>query len=167
MLWNPRFLVTCPLGFTNAVEIDAAFKKAALYGLYDLKVSEKQSTISLPLTSSTFVASHLNPYLPRSFAQYNFKKTSWKKAATFLKKYMEKEGIMKTKDRGGETVIMTINWSHKLINEFEAYDLDPRELDKGTNDTGTTPTVAQPAQLRELFKPGKVLKNILESQAKS
>jgi len=79
---------------------------------------------------------------------------------------MEKEGVVKTKDRGGETVIMAINWSHKLINEFEAYDLDPKESDKATNDNGATQTTSQPAQIRELFKPGKVLKNILESQAK-
>ena len=95
----------------------------------------------------------------------NFKKTSWKKAATFLKKYLEKEGIVKTKDRAGETVIMSINWNHKLIAEFEPYRLDhhgPAKSQK--SDSAPSRSIIQ---VHDLYKPsGKAFKAILEAISK-
>jgi translation initiation factor 2D len=112
----------------------------------------------------------LNPYLSAEYAQITFKKTSWKKAATFLKKFLEKEGVVKTKDRGGETVIMSINWNHKLITEFQPYRLSPKEVSKpgpAENESSSGPK-NQMLQIRELYKPaGKALKSILEAQSKS
>jgi translation initiation factor 2D len=107
--------------------------------------------------------------LPEPYAEYTFKKTSWKKAATFLKKYMEKEGLIKTKDRGGEPVIQSINWDHKLIAEFQPYPLEQKKIEKtGTKDTGSSGTSTPMVQVRELYKAtGKVLRSILESQRKS
>lgn len=67
-------LVPCTL----IVEIDNAFTAASIYGLYKTKASDAQTSISLPLPSSTFVSSYLNPFLPEPYSQYNFKKTSWK-----------------------------------------------------------------------------------------
>jgi translation initiation factor 2D len=124
----------------------------------------------LPLPSSTLVSTHLNPYLPETFSQLTFKKTSWKKAATFLKKYLEKEGLVKTKDRGGETVVMSINWNHKLIAEFQPYHLSSKENVKTAQvqneDSSQMPS--QQLQIKELYKPsGKVLRAILEAQSKS
>ena len=166
--WSPQYQVRSLLDRSNSIEIDEAFKIAAIYGLYQVKTSETQSTVSLPLTSSTLISNHLNPYLPEPYAQYNFKKTSWKKAATFLKKYMEKEGLIKTKDRGGELVILSINWNHKLIVEFQPYPLERKEAEKTeTTDTSSSALTTQTLQVRELFKPsGKVLRAILESQSK-
>ena len=150
------------------LEIDDVFKMAAIYGLYQVKISDAQNAISFPLSSSTLVSSHLNPYLPEAYAQYNFKKTSWKKAATFLKKYLEKEGVVKTKDRGGETVILSIYWNHKLICEFEPYHIGNKETDKSRTKNGHSSTPSPQTQVQELFKPsGKALKAILESQSKS
>jgi translation initiation factor 2D len=150
------------------LEIDDAFKMAAIYGLYQVKISDAQNTISLPLPSSTLVSSHLNPYLPEAYAHYNFKKTSWKKAASFLKKYLEKEGVIKTKDRGGETIILSINWNHKFINEFEPYHITNKETDKSGTKNGHPSMTSPQMQVHELFKPsGKALKAILESQSKS
>src|SRR5271155_10842 len=158
----------CPVRawFTKlTVEIDNAFKAAALYGLYEVKSSETpKNAISLPLSSSTLVSTHLNPYLPEEYAQYNFKRTSWKKAATFLKKYMEKEGIIKTKDRSGETVITLINWNHKLIKEFKPYELGKKE-DKTAAKSDDAKVMTQ---IQEFYKAsGKVLRGLLEQQSKS
>lgn len=150
------------------IEIDEAFKAAAMFGLHQIIVSNTQSTISFPMPLSTWVSSHLNPYLPNPFAQYNFKKTSWKKAATFLKKYLEKEGLIRTKDRGGETVILSIKWDHKLITGFEPYQL-AKETEKrqGKEEQPSAPAI-HTIQVKELFKPsGKALKAILDSQSKS
>jgi translation initiation factor 2D len=159
-------LVPCKL----IVEIDDAFKAASIYGLYKAKASDAQTSISLPLPSSTFVSSYLNPFLPDTYAQYNFKKTSWKKAATFLKKYLEKDGVIKTKDRGGETVILSINWNHNLISEFQPYNLGNRETDKSGETRSGQPSATSPYAVRvlELFKPsGKAFKAILEFLSKS
>jgi hypothetical protein len=107
------------------------------------------------------------PYLSQPYSEYTFKKTSYKKAATFLKKYMEKEGLMKTKDRSGEPVIQSINWNHKLITEFQPYPLEQKKVEKTVKESSTTiPTTM--VQVRDLYKAtGKVLRYILESQHKS
>ena len=144
------------------VDIDNAFKSAAIYGLYQIKLSDAQSALSLPMPSSTLVSNHLNPYLVDPFTQMSFKKTSWKKAATFLKKFLEKEGLVKTKDRGGETVILSINWDHKLITGFEPYSLNRQRPTK----PGRDDAVPQRAmtQVHELYKPsGKAFKAVLEA----
>lgn len=115
------------------------------------------------------ISDHLIPYLPEQYTQYTFKKTSWKKAATFLKKHLEKEGIIKTKDRGGETIILSINWNHKFIAEFQPYARSRRPAEQaGTKDTAPVNSTPRMVEIRELYKPtGKVLRSILESQSKS
>jgi hypothetical protein len=131
-------------------------------------VSNTQSTISFPLPLSTWVSSHLNPYLPDPFAQYSFKKTSWKKAATFLKKCLEKEGLIRTKDRGGETVILSVKWDHKLITEFEPYQLAKETQKRQEKEEQLSTLSVHTIQVTELFKPsGKALKALLDSQSKS
>jgi translation initiation factor 2D len=152
------------------LEIDNAFKTAAIYGLYQIKAADSQNTLLLPLPSSTLVSTHLNPYLPEAFSQFTFRRTSWKKAAAFLKKYLEKEGLVKTKDRGGETVVMSINWNHKLIAEFQPYRLSSKENGKTAQVENEDSSQTPPPQLqiKELYKPsGKALKAILEAQSKS
>lgn len=149
------------------VEIDNAFKSAATYGLYQIKSANTQNTIAFPLTSSTFVSTHLMSYLPEPYSDYTFKKTSYKKAATFLKRYMEKEGLIKTKDRSGEPVIQSINWNHKLIIEFKPYPLEQKKVEKTVKE-GSTMTPTTMVQVRDVYKAtGKVLRYILESQHKS
>jgi translation initiation factor 2D len=154
---------------SNGIDIDNAFKSAAIYGLYEIKSTNSGNTISFPLTSSTFVSTHLMSYLPEPYAEYTFKKTSWRKAATFLKKYMEKEGLIKTKDRSGEPVIQAINWNHKLIMEFQPYPLEQKKVEKtGAKDAGASGPSTPMVQVRDLYKAtGKVLRSILESQHKS
>jgi translation initiation factor 2D len=154
---------------SNNLEIDNAFKSAAIYGLYEIKSTNSGNTISFPLTSSTFVSTHLMSYLPEPYAEYTFKKTSWKKAATFLKKYMDKEGLIKTKDRSGEPVIQSINWNHKLITEFQPYPLEQKKVEKtGAKDAGASGPSTPVVQVRDLYKAtGKVLRSIVESQRKS
>ena len=107
-------------------------------------------------------------WVPADYAQFTFKKTSWKKAATFLKKYLEKEGVIKTKDRGGETVVLSINWDHELIVDFQPYRLSSKEVSKPGSAKNDTESTNQTLQIRELYKPaGKALKAILEAQSKS
>ena len=82
---------------------------------------------------------------------------------------MEKEGIIKTKDRGGETIILSINWNHKLIAEFQPYAVSRRPAEEAdTKTTGPANSAPRVVEIRELYKPtGKVLRSILESQSKS
>ena len=147
------------------IDIDNAFKAAAICGLYQIKLIEAQNSVSLPMLSSTLVSNHLNPYLVEPFAQMNFKKTSWKKVATFLKKYLEKEGVVKTKDRAGETVILSINWNHKLITEFEPYRLGHQGPAKSAKSDSVSSRSM--IQVHDLYKPsGKAFKALLESISK-
>ncbi len=115
------------------------------------------------------ISDHLIPYLPEQYTPYTFKKTSWKKAATFLKKYLEKEGIIKTKDRGGETIILSVNWNHILVAEFQPYTRPRRPAEQtDTKSTGSANFTPQMVEIRELYKPtGKALRSILESLSKS
>ena len=75
--------------------------------------------------------------------------------------------MIKTKDRGGETVILSINWTHKLITEFEPYPLGHKEMDRVTDGHASIAS-SQMVQVQELYKPsGKAMKAILESVYKS
>lgn len=151
------------------LEIDKVFKAAAIYGLYAIKSADKQKSILLPLSSSAIIADHLIPYLPEQYTQYSFKKTSWKKAATFLKKYMEKEGVIRTKDRAGETIILSIDWNHKLITEFQPYSLSHKPTESTDSKVPKASSSVPPmVEVREFYKPtGKVLRAIIESQSQS
>ena len=85
-----------------------------------------------------------------------------------MKKFMEKEGLVKTKDRGGETVILSINWNHKLLTEFEPYKVGRKEAEKvSARETDSSNKPSPSIQIQELFKPsGKPFKAILETQSK-
>ncbi|KAI5787062.1 hypothetical protein EDC01DRAFT_660425 [Geopyxis carbonaria] len=118
-------------------EIDDAFYSAFLYGAQDYLTKSKTSSLEFPLSSSNFASLLIHPYLPPAshFPPYNLlqnigphpsltiKKTSWKNVAKFLK-YLEKEGLIKTKTRGGgEIIVLKIIWDFGAIQTFQPYRL--------------------------------------------
>ncbi|KAI9774959.1 MAG: hypothetical protein M1840_000175 [Geoglossum simile] len=117
-------------------EIDEAFKKAFLFGLHQHLRSnrgEPGNGLGFPLTSSFVIASLVLPFLPTftpaQASSLQLKKTSWKNAKKFLKG-LDKEGLIKTKDRsGGEIVVLDVDWSESAITDFEPYQLPTK--DKG------------------------------------
>ncbi|KAK9386225.1 hypothetical protein V1515DRAFT_572802 [Lipomyces mesembrius] len=85
-------------------EVDEAFRMALLSTIHD---SRTGTALEFPQASSTFISAHLLKHLPSSYSAAQLKQTSWKKAARFLKA-MEKDGLVKVKEKGGEVTIMGI-----------------------------------------------------------
>ncbi|TPX61445.1 hypothetical protein PhCBS80983_g01088 [Powellomyces hirtus] len=72
----------------------------------------------LPMTSSLLYSSYILPSRPLG-THLDIKHSSYKKVGKFLKA-MEKRGLMKLKERGGETILMSVNRQHPQILDFAA-----------------------------------------------
>lgn len=93
-------------------DLDHLFIRAALQAI-------KVDNIDLPVSSSTFMSSHVLKNLPAMDASYcNVKKTSWKKTAKYLKA-LEKLGYLTTKGKGDDvTVTSLISKENPTIQNF-------------------------------------------------
>lgn len=80
-----------------------------------------QTTLQFPLPASVFM-NHINDNLAADHSSIQIKKTSWKKAAKYLKT-MEKEGFLKLKGKGDDiTVVSAINKdSNETLKNFVPY----------------------------------------------
>jgi translation initiation factor 2D len=101
---------------------------------------EPGNGLSFPLTSSFVIASLVLPFLPTftpaQTSSLQLKKTSWKNAKKFLKA-LDKEGLIKTKDRsGGETVVLDVDWSESAIAGFEPYQLPAKDRGESGGNVG-------------------------------
>lgn len=93
-------------------DLDHLFIRATLQAI-------KVDNIDLPVSSSTFMSSHVLKNLPAMDSSYcNVKKTSWKKTAKFLKS-LEKLGYLTTKGKGDDvTVTSLISKENPTIQNF-------------------------------------------------
>ncbi|KAK9375842.1 uncharacterized protein V1513DRAFT_309234 [Lipomyces chichibuensis] len=99
-------------------EVDEAFRMALLSTIHD---SRTGTALEFPQASSTFISAHLLKHLPSSYSSAQLKQTSWKKAARFLKA-MEKEGLVKVKEKGGEVTIMGIAGLDNIaVKDFRSF----------------------------------------------
>ncbi|EER39673.1 RNA binding protein Ligatin/Tma64 [Histoplasma capsulatum H143] len=112
-------------------QIDMAFHNAFLYCLYQHKNGTTPSTpdhgMSFPIQASFLISNLITPFLPIHSAQqsqfYNIKKTSWKNVKKFIK-HLDKEGLVKAKDRnGGETIILDADFEAAQLANFVPYEL--------------------------------------------
>ncbi|KAK7207388.1 hypothetical protein BZA70DRAFT_300772 [Myxozyma melibiosi] len=100
-------------------EIDNAFHRALLATIFDFRTGSLDLTFPQP--SSTFISAHLLRHLPAYFSSAQMKQTSWKKAAKFLKA-MEKEGLLKVKEKGGDVTIMSVaGVDHAQLKTFQPF----------------------------------------------
>lgn len=53
-------------------------------------------------------------------SEIDIKKSSWKKLQKFLKA-MDKAGLLKTKEQRGETMVMSVNYSHPSLQDLRKY----------------------------------------------
>ncbi|KAG5361601.1 Translation machinery-associated protein 64 [Yarrowia sp. C11] len=115
-------------------DIDHAFKRALMQSLY--KISK--SPIDLPIPSSTFMSEYVLNNLPIYHPNVNIKKTSWKKASKFLKT-MEKEKLMKVKEKGGDVSIISLAGAdNEAVARFEPFKVAKKPADKKTDSSDTT-----------------------------
>lgn len=93
-------------------DVDNFFTRSLLQSI-------QQDTIVLPITSSTFMSSHIYKNLPIIDPMYcNIKKTSWKKSAKFLKA-MEKLNYMQIKGKGDDLSIVSLaSKENPIIQNF-------------------------------------------------
>ncbi|QSS49461.1 translation machinery-associated protein [Histoplasma capsulatum var. duboisii H88] len=111
-------------------EIDMAFHNAFLYCLYQHKMDNPSTPdhgMSFPIQASFLISNLITPFLPIHSAQqsqfYNIKKTSWKNVKKFIK-HLDKEGLVKAKDRnGGETIILDADFEAAQLANFVPYEL--------------------------------------------
>lgn len=160
-------------------EIDQAFYNAFLYALYKARKNGSPSHygLDLPINPSFLVSNLIQPYLPiRSPTQaqcYTIKKTSWKNTKKLIK-HLDKQGLVKSKDRsGGETVIVAIDFDDQQILDFTPYRLPkPREENGGggasnqtSNTSSTDPASNQILRLQTLIRPSpKLVPDLLPSK---
>lgn len=153
-------------------EIDDAFRKAFLYGVYHhVTTNHSQPNYGLvyPLSQSFVMANLVQPFLPaytpHQANQLQIKKTSYKNIRKFIKSF-DKEKIIKSKERdGNETTIIDIDFQDKAFKDFKPYRLPKKEnlsgtaQGHGTKPTTTTepdsqdPSIGQRLTKQDLYKP--------------
>ncbi|KIW29410.1 uncharacterized protein PV07_05226 [Cladophialophora immunda] len=109
----------------STAEVDEAFVQAFLYALYDAKkaAAPPHHGLDFPIQPSFVISNMVQPHLRFPNQHYTIKKTSWKNTKKFIK-YLEKQVLVKSKDRnGGETVILDVDFDdHRVVN-FQPYRL--------------------------------------------
>ena len=124
--------------------------------------------IDFPVPQSLFISNYILPFLPifdkEDEDSLQLKKTSWKAAKKFIKS-LEKEHLLKSKDRnGGETVIQEVNFEDPAIMTFIPYALPKRGAtgaDSGGGDSGkpiTSGTSAHDDTIGQTLKKITLLK---------
>ncbi|KAJ3005789.1 Eukaryotic translation initiation factor 2D [Thoreauomyces humboldtii] len=120
-------------------EMDEILESALLTAL---KVRLPNDPKTLPMTSSELYSAYILPSRPRG-TLLDIKYSSFKKLGKFLKA-MEKRGLIKLKERGGETLLVSVNRQHPHIVEFDA----PKKLagDEKLQKEGLAGLVGAPAE---------------------
>lgn len=98
-------------------EIDDAFR----VGLLQTLRKALDEPIEVPISASNLIANHILLNLPFDSPSIQMKKTSWKKASKFFKA-MEKDGLVKIKDRGDDVVIQQLTGAEDdRVKEFVVF----------------------------------------------
>ncbi|GAN03392.1 eukaryotic translation initiation factor SUI1 family protein [Mucor ambiguus] len=101
-------------------EIDEWLKKS-LYHALVFKIKSENASSVLPLSASSFYSAYIMPCRPVDVgSEIDIKKSSWKKLQKFLKA-MDKAGLLKTKEQRGETMVMSVNYSHPSLQDLRKY----------------------------------------------
>ncbi|KAJ3150086.1 Eukaryotic translation initiation factor 2D [Geranomyces michiganensis] len=142
----------------SSAETDKILEEALLTALKSRLPADPKL---LPMSSSVLYSTYILPSRPRG-TSLDIKHSSYKKVGKFLKA-MEKRGLLKLKERGGETLLISVNRSHPQIVAFDAPkkvagDEKPRPAGLVGADTpaagGADPTVpVEGLTVVELYKP--------------
>lgn len=113
-------------------DIDTVFRNAFLYAMHHHRSNDPQTPrhgLEFPIPQSLFISNLILPFLPvysaEDAAALQIKKTSWKTPKKFIKS-LEKESLLKSKDRGAETLIQEVAFEDAAIKTFVAYKLPKR-----------------------------------------
>ncbi|KAJ4369907.1 hypothetical protein N0V83_005671 [Neocucurbitaria cava] len=158
-------------------EIDEAFKNAFLFGVrhhMDNNKDHPSYGLDFPLSQSHVMSQLVQPYLPTytpaRTASLQIKKSSWKNIRKFIK-YLDKQSIVKSKDRDGhETVILDIDFKDRQIAQFVPYRLPKKETPTAASANGapaatltSESSVGQKLKLVSVLRPKEKLTPILQA----
>ncbi|MCJ1394312.1 hypothetical protein MMC18_007190 [Xylographa bjoerkii] len=163
-------------------EVDNIFRNAFLFAMHQHRETHPNDVrhgLDFPIPQSLFVSDLILPFLPTYTEDdanaIQIKKTSWKSAKKFIKA-LEKEKLLRSKDRnGGETVIQDVDFGDPAISTFKPYKL-PRKDTTGAN-TGSSggekaatsavsandDSVGQQLKKLSLLKPKEKLASVFNS----
>ncbi|CEP07922.1 hypothetical protein [Parasitella parasitica] len=101
-------------------EIDEWLLKSVYQALV-FKIKHENASSVLPLSASSFYSAYIMPCRPLTVgSEVDIKKSSWKKLQKFLKA-LDKSGLLKTKEQRGETMVVSINYSHPSLQDLHKY----------------------------------------------
>ncbi|KAJ4320875.1 hypothetical protein N0V94_003174 [Neodidymelliopsis sp. IMI 364377] len=158
-------------------EIDDAFKNAFLFGVrhhMDQNRGQPSFGLDFPLSQSAVMAQLVQPFLPTytpaRTASLQIKKSSWKNLKKFIK-YLDKQQIVKSKDRdGNEVVILDIDFKDRQIEAFVPYRLPKKDAPTGASANGkpaaplsAESSVGQKLKLVSLLRPKEKLAPIFHT----
>jgi translation initiation factor 2D len=156
-------------------EIDEAFKNAFLYGVryhMDHNKGHPSYGLDFPLSQSNvnnmLVQPFLPTYTPARTASLQIKKTSWKNLKKFIK-YLDKQQIVKCKDRdGNEVVVLDIDFKDRQVESFVPYRLPKKDTPAAASANGKPAaplsaefSVGQKLKLVSVLRPKEKLAPIL------
>lgn len=130
--------------------------------------------LDFPLSQSRVMAQLVQPFLPTytpaRTASLQIKKTSWKNLRKFIK-YLDKQMIVKSKDRdGNEVVVLDIDFRDPQVEAFTPYRLPKKDAPTpaGTNSKlaispGVESSLGQQLRLVLLLRPKEKLAPILNA----
>lgn len=150
---------------------------AFLFGVrHHMDQNKNQSNfgLDLPLSQSAVMAVLVQPFLPAytpaRTASLQIKKSSWKNIKKFIK-YLDKQKIVKSKDRdGNEVVIWDIDFTDRQIEAFVPYRLPKKDAPTGASANGKSTatlssesSVGQKLKLVSLLRPKEKLAPIFHA----
>ncbi|KAL6707030.1 hypothetical protein ACN47E_004782 [Coniothyrium glycines] len=173
---NPDFVDVVEDCELTTKEIDDAFKNAFLFGVrHHMEQNKDHPTYGLefPLSQSYVMSQLVQPFLPTytpaRVASLQIKKSSWKNLKRFIK-HLDKQRIVKSKDRdGNEIVILDIDFKDRQIEGFVPYRLPKKDTSAATNSTkpaaplSAESSVGQRLKLISLLRPKEKLGPILQA----
>ncbi|KAF3172771.1 hypothetical protein TWF788_009362 [Orbilia oligospora] len=156
-------------------EIDSAFRDALIYSLHAIlnspeRASNAHHSLNFPLPSSYVLANLIIPKLPNTQnPNYSIQKTSWKKIQKMLKQ-MDKEDLLKIKERGGDVFVYAVNWDSPRLTNFTPYPIvTPKPKKKPVDESVAGPSSSSSSssstavKVVELYKAPAKLNTLYEA----
>ena len=146
----------------TTAEVDTAFREAFLYAVVAAKKSGSPPPrygIDFPLQQAALMDKMIKPYFRYNSPYYIVKNTSWKSVKKFLKQ-LEKEVLIKTKDRSGESLVMDIDFNDQQVLNFVPYSLPkskPPATKQSTDNNSSNGTSTSDVRIVTLYRPSPKL----------
>ena len=144
-----------PIPQLTSQEVDNLLRQCLLYYIH---TSFASAPPSLPLPASTLYSDGILPSRPfnhPALPQINIKSSSYKKLKPFLKA-VEKDGILKLKEMGGDLVIVSVDAAHSdvvAVSKWRTIGEEERKQKAREDREAELSGKTQLLEVREVYKP--------------